>query len=305
MEKPHFRPVLLHPRYWLIWFIVGLWRLLALLPYPLLMALGRGVGRLSLTLAKGRARIARRNLELCFPELSELQREQLLRRNFESTGIALFETAMAWWWPRKRLEKLAHYAGLENLPTKGGAVLLGFHFTTLEISGPLFNFRAQSDAMYRPHKNPVYDYIQRRGRERWESMQAIPRGDMRGMVKALRKGRTVWYAPDQDYGIRGAAFVSFFGIPAATLLTTSKLAQLSKAPVIPFVPVRLPDNQGYRIQVYPPLENFPCGDEVQDAQAIMKFLEDRIREHPEQYLWAHRRFKNRPPGEPSVYAKGK
>ncbi len=304
MEKLQFRATLLHPRYWFTWLMFGFWWLLAQLPYRSQLWLGRGLGKLLYRAAVRRTAIARRNIELCFPELTGAQREQLVRDNITSTAIAFFETGMAWFWPTERLRKLVTVTGLEHLQELEGqgALLMAFHFTTLDIGGAFVNMNASIDAMYRPHKNPVYDYVQRRGRERHsQQTDVVTRDDVRGMVRKLKQGRVIWYAPDQDYGKGQSVFVPFFGVPAATVTATSKFVQLGKAKVIPFAQYRLADGSGYRVEILPPWENFPTGDEVADARRICEQAEIFIQRAPEQYLWSHRRFKTRPPGEPSVY----
>lgn len=306
MDRPRFRARFLHPRFWLLWLGLGLLWLLVQLPYVCLLWLGRGLGALMFHLAGSRRRIARRNLELCFPELSEARREQLLRENFASTGIAFFEMAMSWWWPRQRLARLARIEGLEHLQraqAEGqGVILMAFHFTTLEIGAALLGQRQTIDGMYREHSNPVFDYVQRRGRERHNAdATAIEREDIRAMLRVLRAGRAIWYAPDQDYGRKQSLFAPLFGIPAATVTATTKFARLGKARVVPFSQARLADGSGYRLVIHPPLEDFPGESEEADCRRINQLVEQAIRQQPEQYLWAHRRFKTRPDGEPSLY----
>lgn len=306
MDRPRFRARFLHPRFWLLWLGLGLLWLLVQLPYVCLLRLGRGLGALMFHLAGSRRRIARRNLELCFPELSEARREQLLRENFASTGIAFFEMAMSWWWPRQRLARLARIEGLEHLQraqAEGrGVILMAFHFTTLEIGAALLGQRQTIDGMYREHSNPVFDYVQRRGRERHNAdATAIEREDIRAMLRVLRAGRAIWYAPDQDYGRKQSLFAPLFGIPAATVTATTKFARLGKARVVLFSQSRLADGSGYRLVIHPPLEDFPGESEEADCRRINQLVEQAIRQQPEQYLWAHRRFKTRPDGEPSLY----
>ena len=302
MDRPRFRACFLHPRFWGLWLGLGLFWLIARLPYAWLLRLGRGLGALTYRLAGSRRRIARRNLELCFPELSAAERERLLKENFASMGIAFFEMAISWWWPRQRLARLAHIEGLEHLQraqAEGrGVILMALHFTTLEIGAALLGQRQTIDGMYREHINPVFDYVQRRGRERHNAdATAIERDDIRAMLKVLRAGRAIWYAPDQDYGRKQSLFVPLFGIPAATVTATTKFARLGKALVMPFVQSRLADGSGYRLTIYPPLEDFPGESEEADCLRINRWIEQAVRQHPEQYLWAHRRFKSRPNGE--------
>ncbi len=306
MKHSGFDIAFLHPRYWLLWLGLALLWLLTQLPYVFLLALGRGLGRIMLYLAGSRRHIVRRNLELCFPHLSEPEREQLLRENFASMGIAFFEMAMSWWWPKKRLSKLLKVEGLEHLQAaqeqNQGVILMAIHFTTLEIGAALLGQRHTIDGMYRAHNNPVFDYVQRRGRERHNAdSRAIEREDVRGMLKVLRQGRAIWYAPDQDYGPKQSLFVPLFGVPAATVTATSKFAKLGRAQVIPMTQTRLPHAQGYLIKIEPVLSNFPGASDEEDCLRLNQWVEQAISQQPEQYLWAHRRFKTRPEGEAKLY----
>nr|WP_298147870.1 lipid A biosynthesis lauroyl acyltransferase [uncultured Pseudomonas sp.] len=306
MNRPEFKAAFLHPRYWPLWLGMGLLWLLAQLPYPLLMRMGRGLGAVMFRLAGSRRKIAARNLELCFPELAASERERLLRENFASTGMTFFEMAISWWWPAARLRKLGRIDGLEHIRQAEadgqGVLLMAMHFTTLEMGGGLLGMQQDMYGMYRPHKNPLFDYIQRRGREQ-RLLGVVERDDVRGMLKLLRAGGVIWYAPDQDYGAQRSVFVPLFGIPAATVTATSKFARLGKARVIPFTQERLADGSGYRLTVHPPLADFPGESEEADCLRVNQWIERAIRQHPEQYLWAHRRFKTRPPGEAKLYKK--
>ncbi|THG78467.1 lipid A biosynthesis lauroyl acyltransferase [Pseudomonas sp. A-1] len=306
MDRPRFRAAFLHPRFWPLWLGLGLLWLVVQLPYVVLLRLGRALGALMLLGAVSRRHIAARNLELCFPELSATERARLLRKNFASSGIAFFEMAMSWWWPRARLARLAHVEGLEHLQAAQregqGVILMSLHFTTLEIGAALLGQHHTIDGMYREHKNPVFDFIQRRGRERHNpDASAIEREDVRAMLKVLRAGRAIWYAPDQDYGRKQSIFVPLFGIPAATVTATTKFARLGKARVVPFTQQRLADGSGYRLTLHPPLADFPGDSEEADCLRINRWIEQAVRACPEQYLWAHRRFKTRPEGAPKLY----
>ncbi|MBU1329326.1 MAG: lipid A biosynthesis lauroyl acyltransferase [Gammaproteobacteria bacterium] len=306
MDRPVFRRHFLHPRFWPLWLGLGLLWLVVQLPYAVLLRLGRGLGALMYRVAGARRRIAARNLELCFPQMPSAERERLLRENFASTGIAFFEMAISWWWPRERLARLAHIEGLEHLrqaQAEGqGVILMALHFTTLEIGAALLGQQHTIDGMYREHDNPLFDYIQRAGRERHNrDATAIERDDVRGMLKVLRAGRAIWYAPDQDYGPKQSIFVPLFGIPAATVTATTKFARLGRARVLPFTQERLADGSGYRLVIHPPLHGFPAEDEAADCLLINQWIERVVSVCPTQYLWAHRRFKTRPPGAPKLY----
>ena len=308
MERPRFRRYFFHPRFWPLWLGLGALWLIVQLPYGALLKLGRWLGLGMYQVATERRRVAARNLELCFPNMPSVERKRLLKENFASTGIAFFEMAMSWWWPKARLAKLAHIEGLEHLQAAQrdgeGAILMALHFTTLEIGAALLGQRHTIDGMYREHRNPLFDYVQRQGRERHNlDSLAVEREDVRGMIKLLRKGRAIWYAPDQDYGAKQSIFVPLFGIEAATVTATTHFARLGKARVIPFTQRRLEDGSGYRLVLHPPLQGFPGESEAADALRINQWVEQAVTECPEQYLWAHRRFKSRPVGTPKLYEK--
>jgi len=307
-KKPVLQWQLLHPRHWPMWLLMLAWYLLTQLPYPFLILMGKGVGRLLLYFGASRRLIARRNLELCFPELTTEAREKILVESFESGGIAFFEMGMGWWWPDWRLGKLCQVRGLEHVKNLQGqgAILLGMHLMTVDVAGAGLSLYQSYGGMYRAHKNPVFDYVQLRGRCRRraageDELVIFTRDDLRTMIRLLKKGRLVWYAPDQDYGKHHSVFVPFFGIPAATITVTAKLVQMGKARVLPFTHRRLANAKGYEITIHPPLENYPSGNDVEDATRINQVLEKYIRENPGQYLWAHRRFKSLPEGVSDRY----
>lgn len=308
MEHSNFQARFLHPRYWLTWLGMGCWRLLVLLPYPALIWLGGLLGALMYAIGGYRREIAQKNLQLCFPDMSDAEQEQLLKDNFHSYGIAFFEVGIAWWWSKKRFEKIVSVTGLENIQGLHGqgALLMAIHYSTLEIGASALSMDYPIDGMYRPHKNPVYDFLQARGRRgRNTESRTYPRDDVRGVFKALRKGRIIWYAPDQDYGPKQSIFSTFFGVPAASVTATSRFAKMGQSAVLPFTQIRLPGSRGYRITVHPPIENFPSGDDQTDVDTINRQVEEMVLLQPDQYMWVHRRFKTRPEGEEPVYVKKK
>ncbi|GAC1620292.1 MAG: lipid A biosynthesis lauroyl acyltransferase [Nevskia sp.] len=297
---------LLAPRWWPAWLALGLSRALCALPIRWQQALGAGLGRLVGRLAGSRRRIVRINLQLCFPALDAAAIETLVAGHFEALGIGVFEALQCWFAPGDKLQPYVEVVGIEHLDKaqlgEHGVLLLTGHFTTLEIAARLLCMTARPfHAMYRPADNPFIDWWMRRMRELRSGLVALPKDDLRALIRALRAGGAIWYAPDQTLEVPGAAFVPFFGVPALTLTATSRLAQMGRAKVVPFFPER---HEGrYRITIQPALENFPSGDDVADAQRINALLEDAIRKCPEQYFWTHRRFKHRPPGAPDVYAR--
>jgi KDO2-lipid IV(A) lauroyltransferase len=285
-----------HPRYWLTWLGAGLFVLLGQLPWPVLTWLGRLVGALAWWLVPARRHTALVNMTLCFPEKSESERRRMAFESVSAAGIGFMEMAGAYFGLFSRPEKRLEIQGREHLDQAlgqgKGVLLMGMHFTTLEIAGRLLGSFCPYGAMYRPNDNPVLDWLILKGRSRFVA-DYIERGDIKRLVKKLRGGGVVWYAPDQDYGRRHSVYVPFFGHPAATITATAKIARLSGSPVIPISYFRLPGG-GYRLVFDPPLQDFPSGDDVVDATRVNEAVENAVRRAPEQYLWVHRRFKHQP-----------
>lgn len=307
MARATFKKSYFHPRYWLLWLGLITLRITICLPFRWLRKIGTVFGRTIYYFAKHRRNIVMRNLELCFPSLSERERIAITKNNFAAMGVAFFEMAISWWWPKKKFTQLIRQIdGLEYLQKEHeaghGVLLMSLHFTTLEIGAALLSTQYPMNGMYRKHKNEFFDYIQKAGRETYNLKgEAIERDDIKTMLKVMRAGGTVWYAPDQDYGSKQSIFVPLFGIQAATVTATSRFARLGKAKIIPFVQKPMKDGSGYHLTIYPALDDFPSESESQDCLRINQWVEHCVNEQIDQYLWAHRRFKTRPKGEASLY----
>ena len=309
IEKPSLTLSLFHPRYWLT--IIGFlfwWLIVQLLPFKVQMYLGKLLGLLVYKYARSRRRIAEKNIALCFPDLSEDEQAKLVKDNIISLGRGVFDTGISWFWPQWRLRRIIDVKGLHNLVDQhaagNGVLFIGLHFVSMEMASAGINPRIDFgiDGVYRPHDNPVYDLIQRHGRSKHnKKFTALTKRDVRGMVRCLRNGRPLAYLPDQDYGKKHSVFVPFFGIPTATVTAPSQLVKMGRAKALGYVAERKADNSGYVVTVYPVIEGFGETDEVTDARLLNQFVEERVREMPQHYLWVHRRFKSRPDGEPSLY----
>jgi len=297
---------MLAPRYWLTWLGLGCLRMIEPLPYASQLRIGRIIGRVVRVMPLAYVRIARRNIELCLPELSPDARETLLERHFESLGIGICETAMTWWSDDERVRSLAQVEGLDHLHralARGrGVILVGGHFTTIEIGTRVLGTVVPLSVLFRPTKNAVLSAFMK-GRIARHAQRAIQYDDIRTLVRALKQNGAVWYAPDQSYRNKGAAMVPFFGTPAATTTSTSRLARMTGAAVLTYFPERLPDGRGYRLFIGPELEDFPSDDPIADTARFGALLEAQIRHHPEQYLWMHRRFKGLTADYPNYYGR--
>jgi len=293
------------PRCWPSWLGVGVLKLVALLPYRALYALGRLLGALTRQLPGERRRIAERNLAICFPELDGIERDWLLRTSLADLGMMLVEFAYAWMGSDRAIARVpCSIEGLEHLDAcrrnGQGVLLVGAHFSHLELCARLVSQRLRIAGMYRVMDNPVFEAAVLRARLRYAEAM-FTKDELRATVRYLKRGGALWYAPDQDMRGKDAVFVPFFGIEAATITATHHLARLSGAAVIPFFHKRLPDGKGYALRLEAPLENFPTDDVAADTARINSVIERMVREAPEQYLWVHKRFKSRPAGAPPLY----
>jgi len=303
-DTRHWWPNYLQPRFWPLWLMFFLLWLLTRLPFVPQMRSGRVIGRLAYRLARQRRHIAEVNIQLCFPGLNTGQQADLVKSHFLSLGQGVVETALCWCGRDKQLCKHYTLVGEHHLSearARGkGVILLSAHFTTLELGGRLLARQQPFHVLYRRHKNPLFETVMQRARTR-RFEKAIPRDDTRALLASLKQNHAVWYAPDQNHGGSQSVFAPFFGVPAATLTTTSRLAKISGAAVVPFFQMRLPDDRGYLLVLCPSLKNFPSDDLQTDTARINQLVEATIREMPAQYLWVHRRFKTRPEGEAYPY----
>lgn len=296
-----------HPRWWPTWLGIGVMWLVAQLPIRFQWWLGKMVGLLAWKLAKSRRHITEVNIRLCFPELNEQQQTALVRNAFIANGIGLMELGIAWFRNPAKLTGMTRIHGIEHfekaLEAGKGVLLLGGHYSTLDLGGSLVTEYIEADVMQRDHNNPLMNAVMTRARGRRYGTVLGAR-DLRGLFRSLKKNRAVWYATDQDYGRKDIVFAPFFGIPTGTITATSRIAERSGCKVVPFSHFRRDDKPGYDIYFHPALENFPSGDDLDDATRINAVIEQEIRKAPDQYLWMHRRFKTRPDREdPGFYGR--
>jgi KDO2-lipid IV(A) lauroyltransferase len=277
-----------------------------LLPLGVQALLGRALGRVAWWLAGSRRRIALRNLALCLPERSPEEREALAREHFGWLGRSLLERGLLWYAPVPRLKRLIHVEGDVGLAERSARPVMWLvpHFLALDVAGvatQIYQTR-KVGSIYQQQSDPVFDAAMRRGRLRFGGGDVFPRSDKAlPLVRAIRRGWAFFNLPDMDFGPRDAAFVPFFGVQAATLLAPSRMARALDMVVQPVVAELLPGGQGYRVRFLEPWPHFPSADPLADARAMNAWIEDEIRRNPAQYLWVHKRFKTRPPGEASVY----
>ena len=303
--RPSFAPKLLSPVHWPAWIGVGLLKLIARLPRRVLMAVGRGLGVLIQHFPSRRRHVAEVNIALCFPELSKAEQAALVDAHLRDIGLMMVEFALGWMGTDRAIARTpVTLEGIEHLETARalgkGVLLVGGHFSHLELCARLVSRHIRIAGMYRRMDSAVFEWAVLRARLDYADAM-FDKDDIRGTVKYLRAGGTLWYAPDQDMRSKDNVFVPFFGVPAATITATHHLARLSGALVVPFFHRRLPDGSGYALRLGAPLLDYPSTDAAGDTARVNACIEQMVREAPEQYLWVHKRFKTRPPGDPNVY----
>ena len=295
---------LISPHFWPSWLAIGLLWSLTRFPYRWQIRFGKTLGRLLYLFPTKLRAIAEVNIKRCFPELSAAEQVELIKKNFDSLGIGLIESAMSWWVSDEKLADMYKLNGLEHAEAafaKGkGILLLGPHFTSLEIVGRIISMKYSFAVMYRPHKNRLVSLIHEKFRKKHYSHH-IPRHRMRDLLRALNENAAIWYAYDVDAGPKSSVFAPFFGIQTASLTSVSRIVRLSDTTVLPISFYRRENELGYEINLYPPLENFPGENLQEDAVRLNAALEFSIRQKPEQYVWQYKRFKTRPEGEARFY----
>jgi KDO2-lipid IV(A) lauroyltransferase len=278
--------------------------LLHFLPLPLLAGIGNTVGVILYLLAAERRQVTLTNLRLCFPELSEAERGRLARRNFMAFGRSFIERGILWWSSSARINRLVRPIGMEYMQAELGRplILLTSHFVALDVGAAWLSQRLDAVSIYGSQKNPYIHKMLLEKRLRFGDQLLYSRQEgMRPVVRALRNGRPLFYFTDQDFGAKDALFIPFFGTSAATLTTVPRLVEITGARIVPCVTRMLPRGRGYEMHFYPAWENYPTGDLAADTRRMNEFIEQRVREMPEQYFWPHKRFKTRPAGEERLY----
>jgi KDO2-lipid IV(A) lauroyltransferase len=301
---PPFTMAFLHPRYWGVWFGAALLYLLICLPLPIIKLLAKVVAKLITWLAPKRVKVAKRNLELCYPEWSEEKRDKVLKENVFRTAMALFETGMGWWWPDWRVRRVAEVEGMENalkvMQSGKGVFGLTLHNVNLEMGCRIIGHAYPCIAFYRKHNNPLIDYMQYHGRNR-SNKYMIHKRNSKALIQAMNEQEFCLYLPDQDYGKRSSLFVPFGGV-AKTATTTATLMFANRANCAPLMVVSQYSKKGYKVKIGEPIDYLADKDQEQALTKLNKDVLRLVNEQPDSYLWMHKRFKTRPEDEPkSLY----
>lgn len=284
--------------------LLGMMWLLHWLPLPLLGRLGKIIGTFLFIALRSRRLITLTNLRLCLPDLSEPERHAIAKQHFQAYARSVLERSILWWAPRARLRKLIVVAPRVPLDAiaSGPTILLCPHFVCLDVAGVAVMLESPLCSIYTSQRSRVFDDALRKGRTRFRPIKLFSRSEgIKPIIRAMREGLPFFMLPDMDFGAKDAAFVPFFGIPAATLTAPARIAATTNAKVIPVVATFLPDYRGWKVTFHPPWENYPGGDVVAATRQMNAFIEARALEAPAEYFWTHKRFKTRPPGWPSLY----
>ncbi len=294
------RPALLKNS--LAWIGVATGKLFAALPWCFYAPLAWILSLLMRLLMRERGHIARTNIQLCFPELSATEQHRLWRGSFDSLAFSIFEFARGWWGSLRQQDAETPIDGLQHLidaqQSGRGVLLVSAHLMTLEYCSKILCERVPVAGMYRPFDSEALEWSVFEGRLR-HAKNMFPRDELRAVLRYLKSGGTLWFAPDQETRRGESVHVPFFNQSALSLTSTHQLAKLSKAVVLPFFHQRMPDGS-YKLEIGPALENFPSEDATADTARIMQIFEQMIRRCPEQYLWVHARFKRQIDGK-NVY----
>ncbi len=278
--------------------------LIHFLPFRLIVAIGNGLGMLAYPLAAERRRVGDINLKLCFPDMDEAARKKLLRAHFQMFMRGLVERSIVWWSSADRINSLIRVEGVEHFESVKGQpmILLTPHFVGMDTGGQWIAQQVDTVCMYSKQKNLYLTDLLLKKRARFRNQYLYARQEgLRPILKGMKKGLPFIYPPDQDQGVKDGAFIPFFGVPAATMTSVPRIAQMTGAKVVPSITRVLPGSAGYVLTFYPAWDNYPSGDDIADARRMNAFIEDRVREMPEQYFWLHKRFKTRPEGEEKFY----
>jgi KDO2-lipid IV(A) lauroyltransferase len=292
-------------KYIFSWIIFSITWLFAQLPYFSLLIIGKGLGKLVKLTLKSRTKVVKKNLNICFPQLTSNETKALINQHFSELGIMLTQTLKAFLGSTKKIESNAIIKGGEHIEEcisqNQGVLLVAGHFTALDMGGKILCKKYPIAGMYRPHKHPITEYVVTKSRLKYAT-KMFKREELRPIIKHLKEGGILWYAPDQDYRRGQSVFVPFFGKQAATITATHQMARLSNCKVIFFHVQRNNDSPHYTLTLSPPIDNFPSKDPIFDTTRVNQGIEEMVKTNPAEYLWVHKRFKTRPKGEKNPYS---
>ncbi|MCW9012566.1 MAG: lipid A biosynthesis acyltransferase [Gammaproteobacteria bacterium] len=300
-----FHAYFLKPQYWSTWFFLVLSYLIFLLPNKLVDLLGNCLGDLLRKINKKRLAIAYKNLDLCYPEMSENERQFFLKNHFRAQMRSILHYGFILWGSKKSLQKRIEFQGQENIDAAIAAghnvIVMTIHSVGLEAAVSALGRAYSVSGPFKSMKNPVADWIVARARSKFGTLIYTREAGLRPIIKDVRSGCVMCYLPDEDLGKERSIFVPLFDVPKATIPVLGRLAKSCRAKVFPCVSCYDTAQAKYQVHILPPLDNFPLGDDQLDTQTMNQAIEQLINICPEQYFWTLRLFKTRPEGEQRFY----
>jgi len=246
-----------------------------------------------------------KNIDLCFPELTEEEKKELLKRNFRHQARSVLYYGLIWWAPVSVLERRIVIKGqeyIENaLNNNRSVIIMAAHSLGLEMAVSAVASRYPVSGPFNPMKNRLIDWCVAKGRSRHGSYIYARESGLRPIIKDVRSGCAMFYLPDEDLGKERCIFAPFFGVKKATVPVLGRLSKSCNADVLPCMACYDEDNHQYIVHILPAIKQFPAGDDYRDTVSMNQSLEEIIRLCPAQYFWVMKLFKTRPDGENSLY----
>lgn len=306
VTSPRFERRFLCPRHAGSWMAVVLLWLVTLMPRAAVNVLAARIRDLALRFNTKRRDIALKNLALCFPHMSEHERERCVRDHFRMAAHTLLDYGLLWWGSKRRLARMIRVYGMEHIQAARaqdkGIIIFAPHALGLDYGALAMSMRLPGISIFNRKKNPIADWLNFRGRTRFGARLLQREQGLRPIIRSIKEGRLFYYLPDEDLGTGNSEFVPLFGVSKATLPTMGRLARLSQAVVIPAFSYYVPEAGRYELILLPAIEDYPSGDPHTDALRMNQVMEELVRLQPEQYMWTLKLFRTRPPGEKAVYS---
>jgi KDO2-lipid IV(A) lauroyltransferase len=293
--------------YALAWCVV---KTIGALPRSLARLVGVALAQFIRVLHGKLRRVGMRNLQLAFPEMPARERGKLVRKVFTSLGRQFAEVCLFPRYTAKNVSDAVIYDGFENFDRASqrgkGVLFLTGHLGGWELSA--FAHSLYGHPLYfvmRPLDNPYLDELVRRYRTMHGNTPILKDDPVRELLRAMKQGSTVGILMDTNMTPPEGVFVDFFGIPACTASGLARIALRTDSAVVPGFTLWDPVLRKYRLRFDPALQLQRTGNNEEDilanTQLFTKVIEDFVRRYPDQWLWVHRRWKTRPPGEPPLY----
>lgn len=301
LYNPRFQWLFISPTYWLTWLAVGFAFLLAFAPSSPRDKFAAWLSKFIARRNSGALRRAKKNIELCFPEMSMSEQQILIEKMYKVAAQCFLGYAEFTFRTQTHNQRRGEVFGGEhlfpNLRNGEKVIALVPHCWAIDYAGMyLASLGYDVAIMVRPQKNLVCDWLMNFQRMRYGGRIISRETGIKPYLRAINDGYIAYYLPDEDHGPEKSVFVPFLGTQKATLRGFGKLVKLTNSKVIPMIPVYNDSKGKYELFVLPELQNFPSGDDIQDARIMNEALEELVEKHPEQYMWILNLLRTRPDG---------